>query len=305
MEYRTLGRTGIRVSAVSYGGIVSAGRYDGAEYPQLGQEASDRFVSWAVDRGVDYFDVAPAYGDAEEQLGRSLEPYRSRVYLACKTEKRDRASAQEDLARSLKRLRTDHFDVYQLHAVSSMEDVERAFAPGGVMELMRDAKEKGIATHIGFTAHSEDAALKMLELYDFETVLFPLNWFMHMEHGMGARLVRAAKEKGVGLLAMKAFIERRWDSDAERRASATPKSWCRPIDADGDRELLLAALKYVVRLGVDTIVPPGNFDHFRFAVEHIGQALSEPMTEREEALLAGRLVEVADRPFFGPDCYGA
>ena len=303
MQYRALGNTGFQVSAVSYGGIVSSKHFGGAVMPGDGQAASDRCVSWAIGQGVNYFDVAPSYGDAEDLLGNSLRPYRKDVYLACKTGERLRAAAEGEMRSSLKKLHTDHFDVYQMHALSTMEDIDLAFGPGGVMELMREMKEKGLTRKLGFTAHSEKVALRALELYDFDTVLFPFNWHMHMAHGMGAALLRVEKEKGVGVLCMKSMIERAWD-DAERFTSKYPKSWCRPIDADGDRELLLAALKYVVRLGVDTIVPPGNFDHFRFAVEHIGQALSEPMTEREEALLAGRLVEVADRPFFGPDCYG-
>jgi len=84
-----------------------------------------------MDHGVNYFDVAPGYGNAQEQLGISLEKYRKQVSLACKTAHRDRANAEKDLERSLKLLKTDYFDVYQLHAVSSMDDVERAFAPGG------------------------------------------------------------------------------------------------------------------------------------------------------------------------------
>ena len=131
MQYTRLGKTEIQVSRVSYGGIVSAGFYDNVLYPSEGQEASDRYVHWAMDHGVNYFDVAPGYGNAQEQLGISLEKYRKQVSLACKTAHRDRANAEKDLERSLKLLKTDYFDVYQLHAVSSMDDVERAFAPGG------------------------------------------------------------------------------------------------------------------------------------------------------------------------------
>ena len=175
MKYKPLGRTGFSVSTISYGGIVSAGFYDRTNYPALGQDASDRFVAFAIEHGVNYFDVAPSYGNAEEQLGNSLRPYRRDIHLACKTGRRDRAGAEAELKQSLERLHTDSFDIYQLHAISSMKDVEAAFAPGGVMELMREVKEKGIAAHIGFTAHNEDAALRMIELYDFDTVLFPFN----------------------------------------------------------------------------------------------------------------------------------
>ena len=297
MNYKPLGRTGIQVSAIAYGGIVSAGFYSRVNYPELDQAASDRFVAYAIDHGVNYFDVAPSYGNAEEQLGNSLLPYRNNVRLACKTARRDREGGEAELKNSLKLLHTDHFDVYQLHGVSSMADVEKAFAPGGVMELMREVKEKGIASRIGFTAHNEDAALRMLELYDFDTVLFPFNWFMHMEHSMGARLIKAAKERGMGVLCMKAFIERKWDSDAERASSAFPKSWCKPIDVE-DEAFGMAAMRYALSLGVDTLIPPGNFGSFSFAVEHAYECLKTPYSETDKALLETKLPLVRGKEFF-------
>ena len=227
MKYRKLGNTGFTVSAVSYGGIVSAAHYDKVVYMGDGQAASDRYVSWAVEQGVNSFDVAPTYGDAQERLGNSLKPYQKDVYLACKTEERTREKAEKLMQESLKLLHTDYFDVYQMHTLSRMEDIETAFGPGGVMEMMRDMKEKGIARKLGITAHSEAVALKALELYDFDTVLFPINWHMHMAHGMGSRLIAAVKEKGIGLLCMKSMIECSW-TEEERYASGFKKSWCKP-----------------------------------------------------------------------------
>lgn len=124
MKYAKLGKTDLMVSRVSYGGIVSAGFYGNVTYPSEGQDASDRYVAWAVDHGVNYFDVAPGYGNAQDQLGISLEPYRKQVSLACKTQRRDKVSAEKDLERSLKLLKTDYFDVYQLHAISSIPDAK-------------------------------------------------------------------------------------------------------------------------------------------------------------------------------------
>ena len=288
MIYRALGNTGYRISAVVYGGIVSMND---------GQPNSDRYVAWAVDRGVNYFDVAPSYGDAQEKLGNSLRSRRKDVYLACKTGQRLRADAEAEMCRSLELLHTDYFDVYQMHALSTPRDIDLAFGPGGVMEMMRDMKEKGVARKLGFTAHSEDVALRALELYDFDTVLFPFNWHMHMAHGMGARLIDAAKARGVGLLCMKSMIERAWDED-ERRNSKYPKSWCKPFDVESDAAPLAAAVRYALSLGVDAIVPPGNFDHFSFAVEHIDDLLSRPLGDDDRALLEARLAAVRDRPFF-------
>ena len=297
MKYRKFGNTGINISAVTYGGIVSAGFYDNKNYPDLGQPSSDRFVGWAIDRGVNYFDVAPSYGNAQEQLGNSLKPYRSKIHLACKTGKRTRAEAEKELLGSLEQLHTDHLDVYQMHALKSVEDVEAAFAPGGVMELMRELKEKGIAANIGFSAHSEAAALRAIELYDFDSVLFPFNWFMNMEHGMGSRLIKVAKEKNMGVLCMKAFIERSWNNDAERYASMFPKSWCKPIDV-ADTAFGVAAMKYALSLGVDTLIPPGNYPSFAFAVEHIDECIEHPFAAEDRAFLEKKLETVRGKEFF-------
>lgn len=288
MQYRSFGRTGFDISAISYGGIVSM---------EDGQDASDRYVAWAIDRGVNYFDVAPSYGDAEEKLGNSIAPYRKQIRLACKTAERLRRNAEKELKRSMEQLHTDYFDVYQLHAIASMQDVETAFGPGGVMEMVRTLKEKGIAGNVGITAHHEDAALRCLELYDFDTVLFPFNWFMNMEHQMGSRLIKAAKERNMGVLCMKAFIERKWENEAERAASAFPKSWCKPIDVENET-FGVAAMKYALSLGVDTLIPPGNFASFSFAVDHIDACLDHPLNDADKKLLHEKLALVRGKEFF-------
>ena len=144
MKYRKFGKTGFEVSAVSYGGIVSSTILDDRPMEPYEQKGSDRYVSWAIDQGINYFDVAPTYGNAQEMLGNSLLPYRGRIHLACKTEERRREKAQPLMEESLRLLHTDYFDVYQMHALKTMEDLEIAFGPGGVMEMMREMKEKGI-----------------------------------------------------------------------------------------------------------------------------------------------------------------
>ena len=148
---REYGKTGVKLSIVGFGGIVIAG----AE-----QEHANRVVAEAVERGVNYFDVAPTYGDAEVVLGPALEPYRKNVFLACKTTQREREGAEAELKQSLERLRTDHFDLYQLHGIMSVEkDVDIAFGKGGAMEVFIEAKKSGQVRHIGFSAHSVEAAI--------------------------------------------------------------------------------------------------------------------------------------------------
>lgn len=286
MVKRALGRTGFEVFPIVYGGIVSM---------RDGQSPSDRYVSWAVDKGVNYFDVAPSYQDAEEKLGNSLKPYRKDVYLACKTGHRLVKDAEPEMLKSLKTLHTDYFDVYQMHALASVEDVERAFGPGGVMEMMERMKAKGIARNLGITCHSEAAALKAISLYPFDTVLFPFNWHMHIGHNMGSKLMRAAKERGMGVLAMKQLVERAW-MEGESRDEFS-KSWCKPLSAD-QTELRLAAMRYALELGADVLVPPGNFECFSFEVEHIEECLAHSLGDDGRQLLDQHYLKVKDYPFF-------
>jgi len=120
-----LGKTGMEISRLIFGGIVVS---------KSEPKDAARWVGEAAACGVNYFDVAPSYGDAEEKLGPALEPYRKGVYLACKTAQRSREGARGELESSLRRLRTDYFDVYQLHALTTIEDVEQCFGPDGAME---------------------------------------------------------------------------------------------------------------------------------------------------------------------------
>lgn len=288
MQLRPLGKTGYMVSAVIFGGIISMNE---------GQQGSDRYVGWAVDHGVNYFDVAPSYGDAEERLGASLKPYRKDVFLACKTTQRRRADAQEEIERSLRLLHTDHFDLFQLHAVTTPDDVRTAFGPGGVMELLADLKKAGVLRKIGFSAHSEYAALEMLKLYDFDTVLFPTNYQLDMGQGFGRKLSALKKEKGFGLLGMKSIIERAWLDEKERAGSPYPKSWCKPFGI-ADKDLRTAAMKYALDMGADVLVPPGNYESFSFMVHEIDDALRSPLSPQDLDLLKARFGQVRDRPFF-------
>lgn len=288
MLKRKFGSTGFEITPVTYGGIVSM---------QDGQDASDKYVSWAIDRGINYFDVAPSYGDAQEKLGNSLLPYRKNIYLACKTGFRLQKDAQKEFEESFRLLHTDYFDVYQMHALSSEEEVDQAFGIGGVMEMMVSAKEKGLVRNLGITCHSEAAALKAISLYNFDTVLFPLNWHMNIAIGMGTQLCKKAKEKGMGILGMKGLIERRWMTPEERKNSKFSKSWCKPIDPE-NKELRIAAMKYTLSLGPDTLVPPGNFADFSFVEENIEECLKNPLTEGDLAFLKENYEKLKDYPFF-------
>jgi aryl-alcohol dehydrogenase-like predicted oxidoreductase len=130
------------------GGIVVCG---------LSQEVASRRVAQAYDRGLNYFDCAPSYfnGEAESKLGEALKPYRSKIFLAEKTMHRDAKGAREELEHTLQRFHTDHVDLYQFHAVSSMDDVDKILAPGGAAETFFAARNEGMVRHLGFSSTSD------------------------------------------------------------------------------------------------------------------------------------------------------
>ena len=296
MKKNILGKTGLNISAIAYGGIVSTmGDYAGYRYDGDGQAASDRTVEYALNAGINYFDVAPRYGDAQEKLGNSLRGVRDQICLACKTDKRDYDSAARELERSLHLLHTDHFEVYQMHALCNVDDVERAFSSDGVMKLMEELKKSGTARFLGITAHSESAALKAMELFDFDTLMFSANWQMNMAIGYGTRAIEIAKERSMGILGMKSMVERGFRTPEERKR--WPKSWCKAFEPESEGELLLAAMKYAVSLGVDTLLPTGDEEHFRFAVEHADEVWGDSISEKEKELLERHLADTRDALF--------
>lgn len=284
MELRPFGRTGIQISPIIFGGIINMNET---------QKTADDYVDYAVDAGINYFDVAPSYGDAQSRLGPALKKHRSDLFLACKTMDRSAAGAKAELLESLAVLGTDHFDVYQMHALSTSEDLEQAFAPGGAMETFVWAKKEGLIRNIGFSAHNEDIALRACELYDFDTVLFPMNWALGMETGWGDRISQEVKKTNKGLLCMKVLVSRMWRPD---EPVVYPKSWCRPV-YDNDR-LAIAGMKYGLYKGGAALVPPGNFEHFLFMLKHIEACLLHPLTDEDFTYLKEEADKVKDELIF-------
>jgi aryl-alcohol dehydrogenase-like predicted oxidoreductase len=175
------------------------------------------------------------------------------------------------------------------------EDAEQVFSAGGAMETLIWAKKEGLIRNIGFSTHSEDVALKILDRFDFDTVLFPFYFAMGLNIGWGDRIAPRVKETGAGLLAMKTLIHRAWLEGESK--GPYPKSWCKPF-FKGQDELAVAAMKYGLSKGAATLIPPGNFEHFTFMLDHIDEVLAQPLTPREEALLRAEAEAVKAHPIF-------
>ncbi|MGC2581037.1 MAG: aldo/keto reductase, partial [Acidobacteriaceae bacterium] len=203
---RPLGKTGRNLSIVGLGGIVIM---------SADQAVANNTVAQAHHAGINYVDVAPSYGDAQQLLGPALKPYRDDFFLACKTGKRDQAGAAAALDDSLKLLETDHVDLYQHHAVTTIEDVNRIMGPGGAQEAFEAGRKAGKIRYLGFSAHSEEAALALLDHFDFDTVLFPINFVLTSQKNFGPRVIARVHEKGAGMLAIKAMAKSKWPTGVE------------------------------------------------------------------------------------------
>jgi aryl-alcohol dehydrogenase-like predicted oxidoreductase len=263
-------RDDVKLSIIGFGGIVVVG---------LEQKEADRMVAASIDRGVNYFDVAPSYwdGEAETKLGRALKPYRNKIFLAEKTTQRTAAGARAELETSLGRLGTDHVDLYQFHAVTTMEDVEAITAPGGAAEAFFEARRDGKVRYIGFSAHSVEAALALMDRLELDSILFPINFVCWSRGNFGPQVLARAKQKGVARLALKAMAHSALPQGAKRSHA---KCWYRPVT---DRALAGQALRFTLSEDITAAIPPGDERLYQMALELA--AGFRPLAEAERAAL--------------------
>ncbi len=207
MQRRRFGRTN-HMSTVAIFGAVALGRVTQAE--------ADKAMQHVIDYGVNHIDVAPSYGEAELRLGPWLEKERERFFLGCKTTERTKEAAAAELRRSLERLRVDNFDLYQFHAVTSMEELDKIFAPGGAMEAVQAARDEGLTKYIGITGHGYNVVRvfqEALNRFDFDSILFPVNFIQYADPTYredAKKLLAMARQRDVGVMAIKAVAKGQW-----------------------------------------------------------------------------------------------
>src|SRR3569833_19703 len=270
---RTLGRTGEQLSIIAFGGIVVMDESAGN---------SKNIVSEAVDRGINYFDVAPSYGNAQEMLGPALAPYRKNCFLACKTEGRMKDDSRKQLEGSLKLLKTDHVDLYQFHALTKMTDLDKVLGPGGAMETMEAAKKEGKIRYIGFSVHSAETAVAAMDRYNFATIMFPLNYVLYTQAGFGPQILKKAQEKKMGVLALKGMAKTVWTAD-QKKDHPEPKCWYKPAAFPDEASM---GLRWTLSHPITAAIPPGDERYFRLAMD-VAQNYKPLEPHDEQALLAG------------------
>jgi predicted aldo/keto reductase-like oxidoreductase len=255
---RVLGRTGEKISIVGFPGLALS-HYD--------QKQCNEGLLNAYKRGVNYYDVAPAYGKdgiCEVKMGIGLKTVnidRSSIFLACKTKMRDKEGARFELERSLKRLKTDHFDLYQMHCLRTPDEVKQALGPGGAIETLLKAKEEGKVRYLGFSAHTTIAALDVMKGFRFDTAMFPINFVEFFKIGFGKSVIELAQEQDVAILAIKPMSKGPWPQGVER----TRRWWYRSTETQDETNL---AMRFVLsKKPVVAGIPPSFLDLLDKAIE--------------------------------------
>lgn len=222
METRRFGRTGHMSTVAIFGA---------AAFYEISQEDADKTMEQVIEAGINHIDVAPSYGQAELRIGPWMPRERGRFFLGCKTMERTKEGAWKEMQESLKRLQTDAFDLYQAHAVTTMEELDAITMKGGALEAFEQARREGLTRFLGITGHGVNAPqiyLEALRRFDFDSVLFPLN-FVQMANPEYRRyaeeLIETCKAKDVGTMVIKTITKAPW---GERQHTAT--TWYEPFD---------------------------------------------------------------------------
>lgn len=189
MEYKTLGKTGLKVSKLGFGGI---------PIQKVDAAVTRKLVELMAEKGMNYIDTARGYTVSESYLGEALEGMRDKFILATKSMARTKEAMAKDIQISLSNLRTDYIDLYQVHN-PNMEQLDQVQGPDGALEALLEAKKEGKIGHIGLTAHSVEVFEKAISLSWVETIMFPYN----IVENQGEELIRRCAEQNIGFIVMK------------------------------------------------------------------------------------------------------
>ncbi len=227
IEKRPFGRTGHESSAVLFGA---------AALGEVDQSVADRVLDLLLEHGVNHIDVAADYGDAENRVGPWMDRHRNDFFLATKTGKRDFDGAYAEIRRSLDRLRTDHLDLIQLHALIHPNEWDEAMSSGGALEAAIKAREEGLVRFIGVTGHGWNVAAmhkRSLERFDFDSVLMPWNWYVaqHQTYGRDfEETVRICQERNVAIQTIKSIARGPWAAGVTHNTT----TWYQPLENEDD-----------------------------------------------------------------------
>ena len=247
METRRFGRTAHMSTVAIFGA---------AAFWEITQENADTVMQQVIEAGINHIDIAPSYGQAELRVGPWMPRERKRFFLGCKTMERTKQGAWEEMQRSLKLLQAESFDLYQCHAITTMEELDAVTMKGGALEAFVEARQRGLTQFIGITGHGVDAPkiyLEALRRFDFDSVLFPLN-FVQMANPEYKKyteeLIATCKTKDVGTMVIKTITKGPW---GERPHTAA--TWYEPFER---QEQIQKAVNFALSYGVTGMCTAGD-----------------------------------------------
>lgn len=274
MEKRRLGKTEHMSSMLILGG---------AALRNVTQSEADRALELAVEHGVNHFDIAPLYGEAEVLLGDWLKRSRKKVFLGCKTRARSKKEARESIKRSLERLGVDHFDLYQLHGIDELETLNVVLGPGGALEAILEAREQGLVGYIGITGHRPYIQIEALNRFNFDTVMFPLSR-LHAAHTNDFNnfvpLLEIASTKDVGVIAIKSLAKQPWQDEEHEY-----QTWYDLFDKQAEID---KSLRFTLSQSVTATAMPGDIRLWPMVIDaaerfHLMDAQEQEMVVSEMA----------------------
>jgi aryl-alcohol dehydrogenase-like predicted oxidoreductase len=280
MEKRRFGRSGHMSTIAIFGG---------AAFWEIEQKEADKIMEMVIKAGINHIDVAPSYGQAEQRIGPWMPRERERFFLGCKTMERTKDGAWNELQRSLKLLQTDRFDLYQLHAVTNMEELDTCTMSGGALEAAVEARRQGLIRHIGITGHGANVPrlfIEALHRFDFDSVLFPLN-FVQMSNPAfrkdAEELIALCKEKDVGTMIIKSITKGPW-GDKEKTAT----TWYEPFD---QMEQIQQAVNFALSYEVTGICTAGDTKVFPMVLKACQNFSPMDGPQREGMIQSGKQFE--------------
>ena len=210
--------------------------FGAAAFSNVSQDDADRTIAMVIENGINHFDTAASYGDAEIRLGPWLKDHRSEVFIGTKTGQRTRQAAHDEIRRSLERMQVDSVDLIQLHNLVDRDEWNTAFGPGGALEAAIEARDEGLVKFIGVTGHGVEVAgrhAESLAQFPFDAVLLPYSFVMMQNPQYAAdfnALSAICAERGVAMQTIKAITRRPWPEDAPHETS----TWYDPLrDQEG------------------------------------------------------------------------
>jgi aryl-alcohol dehydrogenase-like predicted oxidoreductase len=256
--------------------------FGAAAFWEISQARADEVMEQVIEAGINHIDVAPSYGQAEERIGPWMTRERNRFFLGCKTMERAREGAWNELQQSLQRLQTETFDLYQCHAVNTMDELDAVTRTGGALEAFEKARREGLIRFIGITGHGADAPkiyIEALQRFDFDSILFPLN-FVQMANPAfrknAEELISACKAKDVGTMIIKAITRGPWGAKPH-----TATTWYEPFH---QRDEIQRAVNFALSYEVTGLCTAGDIHVLPLVIDACEKFTKLNQSQMEEML---------------------